>query len=114
MKQTLQDKQNERGRLNKAYRMAKREQWRELCQQEPRLIAFRRALRRQRDARAFLARLADSWLRSAHPDVRYAALREIGRHADNMARREGRAGLDDPIPPQRGVIHIAKELLAVR
>lgn len=115
MKQlTLQEKQDERGRLAKAYRFAKREEWRELCEQEPRLIGFRKALRRTTDATGFLNRLADSWLRTASSDVRFAALQQIDKHADRMALRDGRSGLDDPLPPQRNVLLIAKELLAVR
>jgi len=114
MNRTLQEKQDERGRLAKAYRFAKREKWRELCEREPRLVGFRKTLRRMSDARALLTRLSDSWLRSAPPEVRFAALQLIDAHADRMALRLGGSGLNDPLPPQRNVFLVARELLAVR
>lgn len=111
---TLEEKQAEKGRLWKAYRYAKREEWRELCEAEPRLIGFRKALRRTHDPRALVHRLADSWLRTAPANVRFAALQQIDRHCWRMAQRSGAQPLDDPMPPTRNVFLAARELLAVR
>lgn len=113
-KPNLQDKQDEKGRLWKAYRLKKREQWRELCTAEPRMIGFRKALRRSREPRQFIARLADSWLRDAPADVRFAALSLIDAHGDRMARLQGGAGLDDPLPPALNVFLASRDLLGVR
>lgn len=111
---TLAEKQDEKGRLLKAFRASRRAEWEALCEQEPRLLGIRRALRALHDPRAILSRLADSWVRLAPADVRLAVLREINRHAERQARREGRAVLDDPIPPQRNLFLAARELLGVR
>lgn len=111
---TLQDKQDEKGRLWRSYRRAKREEWRELCEAEPRLIGFRKTLRRAQDPRALIQQLADSWLRNAPANVRFAALQQIDRHAWRMARLSGAQPLDDPMPPARNVFITARELLAVR
>lgn len=113
-KRSLQDKQDEKGRLLKAFRAARRAQWAELCEREPRLAGVRSALRGFEDPRALLTRLADSWVRTAPTDVKFAVLREINRHADRMARREGRAVLDDPFPPAVNLFHASRELLGVR
>lgn len=114
MKQTLEDKQDEKGRLWKAYRAKKREAWRDLCQREPRMIGFRRALRRTRDTGAFVVRLSDSWLRNADADVRFAALQQIDTHAGRMALRLGGRDLDDPMPPSINLFLVSRELLGVR
>lgn len=113
-KRTLADKQDEKGRLLKAFRAARRAQWAELCEAEPRLVGIRSALRSIEDPRAIVTRLADSWVRTAPADVRIAVLREINRHAERQARREGRAVLDDPIPPAVNLFHASRELLGVR
>lgn len=114
MKRSLQDKQDEKSRLLRAFRASRRAQWVELCEAEPRLNGIRSALRRFDDPRALLTRLQVSWVRTAPADVRLAVLREINRHAERQARREGRAILDDPIPPAVNVFHAARELLGVR
>lgn len=111
---TLQDKQDEKARLSRAFRASRRAEWAELCEQEPRLLGIRSALRAIDDPRLLLIRLADSWVRTAPADVRIAVLREINRHAERMARREGRAILDDPIPPAINLFHASRELLGVR
>lgn len=111
---TLAAKTAERDRLSKAYRFAKRAEWQGLCEQEPRLHAFKLALRRMNNPREIIARLADSWLRHAPNDIRYAALRQIDRHANRMALRLGGSELNDPMPPGRNLYFVAKELLAVR
>lgn len=113
-KRTLADKQDEKDRLFRAFRAARRAQWAALCEQEPRLAGIRAALRAMDDPRAIVTRLADSWVRSAPADIRLAILREINRHADRMARREGRPILDDPIPPAVNLFHASRQLLGVR
>lgn len=111
---TLQAKQDEKQRLAKAYRASQRAKWRDLCEAEPRLPAYRKALRRTQSPSAILAHLADSPLRRATPDVRYAVLRLIDRHCWRMLRRTGHLPLDDPMPPQTSVFFVAREMLAVR
>lgn len=111
---TLQDKQEEKSRLWRKFLAAKKAEWAELCEQEPRLPVFRREVRRTRSPAETLLLLADSWVRAAPQHVRHAALQQINRHADRMARAEGRAVLDDPLPPARNVFLAAREMLAVR
>lgn len=111
---TLAEKQDEKGRLLKAFRASRRAEWADLCEREPRLTGIRSALRAIDNPRAVLTRLSDSWVRLAPADVRFAVLREINRHAERMARREGRAILDDPIPPAVNLFHASRELLGVR
>ncbi len=111
---TLSEKQDEKGRLWVAYRAAKRAEWAELCEREPRLPLFRKALRRLSDPRAIIFWLADSWVRSADTDLRHAALQQLDRHAWRMAREQGRAILDDPLPPQTNFFLVARQLLGVR
>jgi hypothetical protein len=114
MKRSLEEKQAEKERLGKAYMARKRQQWAELVAKEPRIASFKKAVRREQDPAALLVALADSWVRSAPADTRYAALRIIDAHAVRMALRAGRQGLDDPIPPARNVFLTAREMLAVR
>ena len=114
MKQTLEQKQQEKQRLLRAYKRKQREKWAEITQQEPRLLSLQKALKTQGDPRALLAWLADSWVRVAPDEVRYAALRLLDAHANKMAAFEGRRELDDPLPPQRNFYLVARELLAVR
>lgn len=110
---TLAEKQDEKARLLKKARASRREDWAALIEQEPRLIGFQRALRKARDPRALLIGLANSWIRRAPMEVRYAALRLIDRHANKQARFAGRAPLDDPLPPQRNLYLAAREMLGV-
>lgn len=114
MKQTLEQKQAEKDRLAKAYKLAQRIRWQEFCEREPRLPAFRKAVRRHTSPAGLLTMLADSWVRLADPDIRHAALRQIDLHANRMARASGGLALDDPLPPGRNVFLIAREMLAVR
>jgi len=111
---TLQEKQAEKQRLGKAYLARKRAEWAELLAREPRLVEFKRAIRRERNPALCLVRLADSWVRFAPAEVRYAALRIIDAHANRMARQQGGEGLSDPLPPGRNVFLTAREMLAVR
>jgi len=111
---TLDEKQAEKDRLLKKYRAAKKAEWADLVDQEPRLLDFRRAVKRSDDPAGFLTRLADSWLRAAPLPVRYAALRQIDSHANRMARYAGRTILDDPLPPSINLYLAAREMLAVR
>ncbi len=111
---TLQAKQDEKQRLAKAYRASQREQWRELCEQEPRLPGFRRSIRRMQSPAQVLTALAESPLRRGAPSVRYAVLRLIDRHCWRQLRRQGQAPLDDPLPPQTNVFFVAREMLELR
>jgi hypothetical protein len=111
---TLQDKQDEKNRLMKAYRASKRQEWADLTAQEPRLLDFKKSLRAMRQPQQVLAMLADSWVREAPMPVRHAALRLIDKHADREARFAGRPILNDPLPPDRNVFLVAREMLAVR
>jgi hypothetical protein len=111
---TLQEKQAEKQRLGKAYMARKRQEWAELVAREPRITAFKKAIRRQADPAQCLVWLADSWVRTASTETRYAALRIIDAHAGRMARQHGGEALSDPIPPARNVFLAAREMLAVR
>lgn len=111
---TLEEKQDERARLAKKYRAHRRERWNDLIAEEPRLVAFKSSLRRMRDAREVIHRLADSWIRRAPPHVRLAGLQLIEQHSQRERRYRGLAPLDDPLPPRRNVFLVARELLAVR
>lgn len=112
--QTLDDKQAEKDRLYRKYRTAKREQWKALCEQEPRLSALRLAIRRTRRPAETVLVIADSWARRAEPHIRHAVLSQVERHAQRMQRQQGRAVLDDPLPPAVNVFLIAREMLALR
>lgn len=112
--QTLEAKQAEKQRLNTAWRAAKRKEWRELCEAEPRLPLFRKALRRTQSPAHILSQLADSPLRRGPLPVRYAVLRLIDRHSWRMLRRQGQAPLDDPLPPATNLFFAAREMLEVR
>jgi hypothetical protein len=114
MKQTLEQKQAEKQRLSRAYRARKRQEWADLFRQEPRLSAFKKAVRRQRSGAGLLILTADSWVRQAPTEVRFAALRIIDAQANRLARQQGWQALDDPIPPARNPFLIAREMLAVR
>lgn len=111
---TLEEKQAEKDRLAKAYRAYQRERWAELCEQEPRFPAIKKALRQIREPSALLLRLADSWVRRAPMEHRRAILRLIDQHANRECRFAGRPILDDPVPPGRNVFLVAREMLAVR
>lgn len=112
--QTLQDKQDERNRLDKAYRAAKREEWRELTEREPRLLEFKSALKLMRHPRQVLEFVADSWVRQAPEPVRRAALRLVDAHSNREKRFAGRPIFDDPLPPETNVFFMVKEMLALR
>lgn len=111
---SLQDKQDEKGRWLRNFLRHQRERWAELCEREPRLVGLRKEIRRTHTPADTLSVVADSWARSADPDVRHAVLRQVDRHASRMARFSGRAALDDPLPPQVNVFILAREMLAVR
>jgi hypothetical protein len=114
MKQTLEEKQAEKARLSKAYKARKRQQWADLLRSEPRLRDFRRKVRAIQSPAALLVALADSWVRNAPTETRYAALRIIDKQLTRIARFNGGQELDDPLPPKRSPFHTAKEMLAVR
>lgn len=112
--QTLQEKQDEKQRLVKAYRFHKRAEWQALCEQEPRLVPLRSAIRSAHDPKRLYAALADSWVRFAPADVRYAVLRLIDKQSDKIKRQLGGEALDDPLPPERNLFFAVKEMLSLR
>lgn len=112
--QTLQDKQDEKNRLAKAYRAHKREEWRQLIEQEPRLLEFKSALKLMRHPRHVLEYVANSWVRQAPEPIRRAALRLVDEHSNREKRFAGRPIFDDPLPPETNVFFTVKEMLAVR
>ena len=111
---TLQDKQDEKDRLAKAYRAYKRRQWAGLIEKEPRLIEFQKTLKKADNPADILRRLSQSWIMAAPNDVRYAALRLIDAHANKMVRQLGGEALSDPMPPAKNLFIAARELLRVR
>ena len=111
---TLQEKQDEQNRLAKAYRAAKREEWRELTEQEPRLIEFRKSLRSLRDPKQVVSFIAESWVRHAPDPVRRAALRLVDAHSNREKRFAGRPIFDDPLPPDTNVFFTVKGMLNLR
>ena len=113
-KQTLEEKQAEKQRLSKAYKAQKRRKWEELLKRQPRLAEFKRAVRKAPSPSSVLVLLADSWVRHADSETRFAALRIIGAHAARMAQQSGGQALSDPMPPARNVFLVAREMLAVR
>jgi hypothetical protein len=113
MNRTLEEKQAEKQRLSKAYKAHKRAEWGDLLRREPRLILFKRAVRKADTPSRVLMILADSWVRFADNDTRFAALRIIDAHANRMALRAGGQTLSDPIIG-RNLFMIAREMLAVR
>jgi hypothetical protein len=112
--QTLQEKQDEKGRLLKAYRLWKRQQWTLLTEQEPRLLLFRRWLGRQTDPCEALIIISNSWLRFAPDSVKHIALGLIEKHAGKQAEYQGREPLDDPWPGKTSFYFTAREMFAVR
>ncbi len=111
---TLQDKQDEKGRLLSAYKAGERQRWADLCEEEPRFPRIKSELRKMRNPTALLVRLSDSWVRRAPMEHRRAMLRLIDKHANRECRFAGRPILDDPVPPGRNVFLVAREMLAVR
>jgi hypothetical protein len=111
---TLDEKQAEKQRLAKAYTFYKRAEWQALCEQEPRLLTLRKAIRASRDPERLYAMLADSWVRFAPAPVGYAVLRLVDRQADKIRREQGGEGLSDPIPPARNLFIAVREMLKLR
>jgi hypothetical protein len=114
MAQTLQDKQEEKGRLAKHYRALRRSDWEAFCQQEPRIIQFGKDVRARKTSADVLAYVRGSWVVSAPQDARIYALRIVNAHADKMARAAGGEALNDPLPPKRNLFIAVRELLGVR
>lgn len=112
-KQTLQGKQEEKARLLSKFKAHRREEWAKLTAKEPRLAQFKKAIRDQ--SPQDIARLVHlSWLRTAHKDIQYAALRLIDKEAARQTRSQGGEPLDDPLPPQRNLYLVAREVFALR
>lgn len=109
----LEKKLEERQRLTRAYRAAKREERIAILAEEPRLLDFMRYLRRLtiNDGDELLEALADSWLINASADVRHFALHLVGRRTDKLRQSVGLTELDDPLPPDTSVFTEARRLL---
>lgn len=114
MPKTLEEKQAEKQRLARAYVIKKRADWLALCEREPRLVPLRKAIRAARDPSQLYLALADSWVRFAPADVRYAVLRLIDKQSDRIKRQQGGEALSDPLPPARSLFFAVKEMLALR
>ena len=110
---TLQEKQDEKGRLAKQYLANKRAQWKAFCALEPRILVFQRDVRRMESPSAILAYVRASWVMDAPAEARVYALRIIDKHANRMALAAGGQILSDPLPPKRNLYMVAKELLRV-
>ncbi len=93
-------KMREKGRLNKAARLAERKRNREALRAEPRLVQFMKYLRtvQPQDSDALIDAIACSWLPAAALNVRIFALRMIDARANFLNRRLGNEALDDPFP----------------
>lgn len=114
MKQTLEQKQREKSRLLKAFRAQRKHDWLELVAREPRIKQFWSDLKKIDSPANVLVYLADSWVRFADPELRYAALRLVNKHCEKQGRYVGQQILDDPMPPATNVFLTAREMLAVR
>ena len=114
MRQTKQEKQDEKSRLAARYRKTRREQWELAVAQEPRLEAFQHSIKSMENPREILQAIGSSWIMEAPVGVRYWALRLVDAHANAKAKKEGRQILDDPMPPRQNLYIAARELLGVR
>lgn len=111
---TLQEKQDEKGRLAKHYRFNKRVKWDAFCADEPRILTLQRDIRRMDSPSAILEYLRASWVLEASTDARIYTLRIIDKHANKKALQAGGEALSDPMPPARNLYIAARELLRIR
>jgi hypothetical protein len=93
----------EKDRLYRRYRAAKRAQLEELFGQEPRLKAFHATLGHFGidDAERMINYVhteAQKWLRAAPADTRFAALELVSYRIQRIRARAGLVPLDDPLP----------------
>lgn len=114
MKQTLQEKQDEKQRLLRAFKKREREKWNELCEREPRMKAFRKAVRRTKTPAQLIQSVADSWVRFAPTEVQKAASAIVHDHTEKMRVSMGQERLCDPLPPQRSAWRIVRGFFPYR
>lgn len=93
----LDKKLAEKQRLSRAYRSAKVKENRAIMQQEPRLAAFARYVKREANPDELVQAVAESWLPQAPDDVRFMALRIVSARCDKVNRAAGFAALDDEV-----------------
>lgn len=112
-KQTLEDKQQEKARLLSKFKAHRRENWKTLTAQEPRLADFKKAIRGAHP-RDILGLVLTSWVRVASVPVQHEALRLIDKEASRRVREQGGEPLDDPLPPERNLYLLSREIFALR
>ncbi len=113
-KTKLDLRMEEKQRLTRNYRIARRNVNIETLASEPRLIRFSAWLRKQSDPREIVSGIAESWLPDATQDVKHYALRLVAARCDKLNRANGFAALDDPLPPETSVFFKVKEAIGAR
>jgi len=109
----LELKMQEKQRLSRAYRAARRVINKETLAAEPRLLAFARYLKKSQPAELVEA-ISQSWLPTAPDDIKAYALRLITARCDKINRSLGFEALDDPMPPETSTFFRARAALGVR
>lgn len=109
-------KMEEKERLSRRYRAAKRADAKRVLASEPRLPRFLRYLRTvtAETAGELVEAVRTSWLLECDSDVRLFALRMVDARANKINRQFGIGALDDPLPPETSVFFRVKEVLGVR
>lgn len=104
----------ERDRLSKRYRRARRQEVREILASEPRLRDFLRYLKTvgpETGGELVDALDACDWLRASPQPVRLFALRMIDARCDRINRSLGNEALDDPMPPDLSIYFKCRDIL---
>lgn len=114
MKQTLEEKQEEQQRLLKNYNRIQRANWAKLCEEEPRLVPFKKALKRSEDPLKLIFDLADCWVRFAQPHIQRAVTSLILEHTEKQKVKRGGRELDDPMWPNVNCYIVARRLFPIR
>lgn len=107
-------KMEEKQRLAKSYKAAKRQERIEILKAEPRLLNFMRYLRSvgaEQGDELLEAIAASDWLMHAPAIVRGFALSRIARRQEKIQLMHGMIPLDDPLPPATSVFFQAQKLL---
>lgn len=110
----LQEKQQERARLLKAYNASRRAKWEEAKTRFPEIEDFADRLRTCITPEGTINYVKRHVIMSAPKDIRYIALRIIDKHCNKRALASGGQELDDPLPPQTSVFFVCKDLLGLR
>lgn len=106
----------EKARLTRAYRIAKRAERIAILESEPRLLNFMRYLRSvgaDQGSELLDAIGASDWLPGAPQAVRAFALSRIARRQEKIRLLVGLVPLDDPLPPETSLFFEAQKLLRV-